>query len=73
MSIRRYDLNKCIGCGLCVRVCPMDVFYFDEGAKKSVIAYPDCCQNCGQCFLNCPVGSLSFDKDTYSYAMGASR
>lgn len=73
MSIKRYDLKKCIGCRRCVLICPMDVFYFDETAKKSVLAYPDSCQNCGQCFLNCPTGSLSFDNGTYTYALGASR
>ena len=73
MAIRRYDLNKCIGCRRCVMICPMDVFYFDEAAKKSVIAYPDNCQNCGQCYLNCPADSLCFTGETYSYAMGASR
>ncbi len=73
MSIKRYDLNKCVGCRLCVKICPMDVFYFDEAAKKSVIAYPDNCQNCGQCFLNCPTGSLRFGSETYSYALTASR
>lgn len=73
MSIKRYDLNKCVGCRLCVKICPMDVFYFDEAAKKSVIAYPDNCQNCGQCFLNCPTGSLHFGSETYSYALTASR
>ena len=44
MSVARYDLNKCIGCKSCVTVCPMDVFRFDEAAKKSVIAYPENCQ-----------------------------
>lgn len=38
MSVARYDLNKCIGCRSCVKVCPMDVFRFDEVNRKSVIA-----------------------------------
>ena len=39
MSVIRVDLNQCIGCRKCVIICPMDVFYFDEEARKSVLAY----------------------------------
>lgn len=58
MSVKRVDLNLCIGCTECYKVCPMDVFRFDQAAKKSVIAYPENCQSCGQCYLNCPGRSL---------------
>lgn len=69
MSVQRYDLNKCIGCKMCETVCPMDVFRFDETAKKSVIAYPENCQSCGQCFVNCLGRSLTIVDDMYGYAM----
>ncbi len=73
MSVQRYDLNACIGCQSCVKVCPMDVFRFNETLKKSVIAYPENCQSCGQCFVNCPGRSLTISNDMYGYAMTAYR
>lgn len=73
MSVQRLDLNKCIGCKMCVTVCPMDVFRFDEKAKKSVIAYPENCQSCGQCFVNCMGRSLTISDDMFGYAMTAYR
>ena len=53
MSVARLDLNKCVGCRNCVNLCPMDVFYFDEEAGKSVMAFPEACQSCAQCYLHC--------------------
>lgn len=73
MSVQRYDLNACIGCQSCVKVCPMDVFRFNETLRKSVIAYPENCQSCGQCFVNCPGRSLTISNDMYGYAMTAYR
>lgn len=73
MSVQRFDLNKCIGCGNCVTVCPMDVFRMDTTARKSVIAYPENCQSCGQCFVNCMGRSLTISNDMYGYAMTAYR
>ncbi len=73
MSVVRIDLNKCIGCENCVSVCPMDVFYFDHAAHKSVIAYPENCQSCGQCYLNCQGRSLGISNDTFGYGMTAFR
>lgn len=68
MSVARYDLNRCIGCRQCVKVCPMDVFRFDEANRKSVIAFPENCQSCGQCFVNCYGRSLTIVNDMYGYA-----
>ena len=73
MSVARYDLNKCIGCKSCVTVCPMDVFRFDETAKKSVIAYPENCQSCGQCYVNCLGRALTIVNDMYGYAQTSYR
>jgi len=73
MSVVRIDLNRCIGCENCVNICPMDVFYFNAEAHKSVIAYPENCQSCGQCFLNCKGRSLGISNDLYAYPITAFR
>ncbi|MEE8717642.1 MAG: ferredoxin family protein [Coriobacteriales bacterium] len=71
MSVARLDLNLCIGCRNCVNLCPMDVFYFDETANKSVMAYPENCQSCAQCYLHCMGGSLTMSTLQAGYAPGA--
>ncbi len=73
MSVVRIDLNKCIGCENCVNICPMDVFYFDSEAHKSVLAYPENCQSCGQCYLNCQGRALGISNDAYGYPITACR
>lgn len=73
MSVIRLDLNKCIGCRRCVEICPLDVFYFAPKQRKSVIAYPENCQNCGQCYVNCPGRSIGLSNETYGYPMTAYR
>ena len=73
MSVIRVDLNKCIGCENCVNICPLDVFYFDPEAHKSVLAYPENCQSCGQCYVNCPGRSLGISNEAYAYPLTAYR
>lgn len=73
MSVKRTDLNLCIGCGTCVKVCPMDVMRLDREALKSVIAYPDACQSCGQCYVHCPTKSLGVDARLWSYCVVGTR
>lgn len=73
MSVKRVDVNKCIGCGNCFKVCPMDVFRINRELNKSVIAYPENCQSCGQCYINCPVGSLTIVNDTFGFGLTAYR
>jgi adenylylsulfate reductase subunit B len=73
MSVKRIDLNLCIGCKECYTVCPMDVFRFDSVAKKSVIAYPENCQSCGQCYLNCPGRSITIVNEMTGYSITSYR
>jgi NAD-dependent dihydropyrimidine dehydrogenase PreA subunit len=52
--IKSIDPKKCSGCGICVNICPLDVFRTDEKEKKAIIKYPDDCMTCYECELNCP-------------------
>jgi len=56
VSTLRLDRERCIGCGLCLIVCPHDVFMI--GAGKAEIIDLDGCMECGACALNCPVEAL---------------
>jgi len=49
--------ERCIGCNLCVSVCPTDVFDEVPGALP-VIARVDDCQTCFMCEVYCPVDAL---------------
>jgi NAD-dependent dihydropyrimidine dehydrogenase PreA subunit len=49
--------NKCTGCGMCLDVCPHEVFALE--ADKAVIADRDACMECGACQQNCPAGAIS--------------
>lgn len=58
MGIRRIDTELCIGCGLCVDDCPMDVLRMDEKGNKACIAYPGDCMVCYQCEASCPADAV---------------
>ncbi len=45
------DTAKCNGCGMCVEVCPQQVFTLSE--RESVIQDRDACLECGACARNC--------------------
>ena len=59
MAIERIDPELCNGCGICVKICPMDVFRMDAQAKKSVITYPEDCMLCEFCVLDCPTKAVT--------------
>lgn len=53
------DLNseKCIGCGMCLEVCPHHVFKMEAG--KALIQNRDGCMECGACARNCPAAAIT--------------
>ena len=53
----RLDGGKCIGCGMCLIVCPHAVLSLTNG--KVEIVNRDACMECGACSQNCPVNALN--------------
>jgi ferredoxin len=51
------DEEKCIGCGMCLLVCPHAVLSKNNG--KAQIAHRDACMECGACATNCPVEAIT--------------
>lgn len=54
----KYDREKCIGCRLCVIVCPANAMEFLEQEKK-IKHHVLPCTMCGECVDVCPVKALS--------------
>ncbi len=52
--------DKCTGCGMCVQVCPHEVFALKD--KKAIIVDKDSCMECGSCLNNCAFGALNVDR-----------
>ncbi len=53
----RLDQEKCVGCGMCLLVCPHAVLSLTNGTAK--IVNRDACMECGACSRNCPAEALS--------------
>lgn len=52
----KIDSKKCIGCGICLNVCPHAVMEMKEGI--AFLANKDRCIECGACDKNCPVNAI---------------
>ncbi len=49
--------DRCIGCGLCVDVCPYGALYLDESERK-VKVVEALCKGCGTCAATCPTAAI---------------
>lgn len=59
--IPRTDIDKCIGCGNCARVCPESCVEMQKN-KKPKTDY-DYCKGCGICATECPVKAIKMELD----------
>lgn len=50
--------DKCIACGICINVCPHEVFDWLADGRVAVVN-KDLCMECGACAMNCPVNAVA--------------
>ena len=53
------DEKKCISCGACISICPVNAIKFVKGKAQ---INPKKCIKCGSCAQFCPVGSIDIKK-----------
>jgi NAD-dependent dihydropyrimidine dehydrogenase PreA subunit len=53
----KLDREKCVGCGMCLLVCPRAVL--SQTNSRVEIINRDACIECGACSRNCPTEAFS--------------
>ncbi len=51
------DLQRCIGCGECVRLCPTQAVALKD--QRAAIVQPERCNFCELCERYCPQGAIA--------------
>ena len=51
--------EKCVHCGICIEVCPEDVFLGSRKKGIPKIRYAEECWHCGACVLDCPSQAIT--------------
>ncbi|MFQ5812267.1 MAG: FAD-binding protein [Anaerolineae bacterium] len=56
MALLEINRDECIGCGVCVEVCPFGSLSLDD---EGIAVVDETCTACGACLPECPVEALS--------------
>jgi len=77
MGTAKVDLDKCIGCGICIKVCDQvaEAISWADPKKTKVSINPGKCLGCGACVPECPVHAISLTTEgayrpSYSWSIG---
>lgn len=59
-----WNLERCIGCGLCYRDCPSGAIeMIGKGSKAEFRHHLDLCLFCAQCEESCPRGAITMTEE----------
>ena len=61
VAILKLKREACVGCGMCVTVCPHRLFALRD--TKAEILDSNACMECGACARNCPAGAIYVNPD----------
>lgn len=63
-GVQRFFREKCIGCGICARICPAKAIEMVEDEKgKRPIFYLDRCIFCAECEEKCPKKAIKLSEE----------
>lgn len=64
-TIAKIEEDTCIGCGLCVSICPYNAMELklQEGGRKAVVISASC-KGCGTCAASCPQHAITMQHFT---------
>ena len=62
--VPKTDLNICIGCGTCARICPeLAIEMIKKDTKLKPKTDYNFCKGCGLCAEECPVKAIKMELD----------
>jgi ferredoxin like protein len=56
----QHNRSLCVGCGKCVKICPMDLWVLRKGKARISKDYSEKCLECGSCWLVCKQDAIDF-------------
>jgi len=58
----RISDEECIGCEVCVEMCPTLPGVFEMDKLTAVVVHPEVCERCMLCIENCPTDAISMSE-----------